>query len=103
MSRSIAASIFDVLEWLRDPNNFPAHIQALANDQGIAADLPSPAKLYGGFWTLANGMDTDFNWRSDAGVPARAKLFVRSFVVPPPHAKAVPEFKEFGCRLGTRW
>lgn len=113
VSKGISEGITKSLEKLKDPSSFSETIQEFAANQGIdMAVMADPMSLYNGFWSLANGIDTDFRWRSSAGVPVRSAL-IASEVKPtqPPVAQSGdglnPSFSigvsAFGIGVGVNW
>ncbi|HET7782546.1 MAG TPA: hypothetical protein VFL08_09575 [Arthrobacter sp.] len=104
VSKGILDGVTESLKKLKDPNSFKPLIEGLANQHGLASNLPDPDDLYKGFWTLANGIDTNLNWRSSAGVPEREALMVDSFKpAEPPVTRGSFGINLFGCGLGFSW
>ncbi|OKJ34966.1 hypothetical protein AMK22_17020 [Streptomyces sp. CB01580] len=112
MSKGFSDAITAILQKLKDPNTFATAVRDLAETQGIApAAVADPMALYNGFWTLANGVDTDFRWRSSSGVPIRSLLIadtVKPIQQPVPLSDGVhPTFSigvsAFGVGIGVSW
>lgn len=112
VSKGISDGITAALTKLKDPASFGETVSDLAATQGVtAAAVADSTALYNGFWTLANGVDTDFRWRSNAGVPVRSAL-ITSTVEPSQTPVSLsgapqPEFSigvsAFGIGLGVSW
>lgn len=112
VSKGISDGITEALTKLKDPASFGETVNALAAAQGVTASaVADPKALYNGFWTLANGVDTNFCWRSSAGVPLRSAL-ITSAVKPTEEPVSLsgapsPQFSigvsAFGIGLGVSW
>ncbi|NEW75470.1 hypothetical protein [Streptomyces rhizosphaericus] len=112
VSQGFSDAITTILQKLKDPSTFATTFRDLAATQGIAPTaVADPMALYNGFWTLANGVDTDFRWRSSAGVPVRSLLIADSVkpVQQPVSLSdgAHPTFSigvsAFGVGIGVSW
>jgi hypothetical protein len=99
VSTGLSDAVFRIVGVLTDQDVFTREVRGLAATQGIVpAAMGDPMTLYHGFWTFATGIDSDFRWLSNAGVPVHPVMFARSFPNPV-DPSAVP----FGAGLGYSW
>ncbi|MER6288490.1 hypothetical protein [Streptomyces sviceus] len=112
MSKGISEGILNALGELKDPVVFSQAVTNLANTQGVAAAAVSDSTaLYNGFWTMANGVDTNLTWRSNAGVPLRSALIAKSIepaqqpvsLSDGAHASGSFGINAFGIGVGFSW
>ncbi|MFE0365808.1 hypothetical protein [Streptomyces griseoaurantiacus] len=112
MSKGISDGILNALGELKDPAVFAQAVTNLANAQGAsAAAVSDSTSLYNGFWTMANGVDTNLTWRSNAGVPLRSALIAQSIepaqqpvsLSDGAHASGSFGVNVFGVGVGFSW
>ncbi|MCP9985758.1 hypothetical protein LUX01_02640 [Streptomyces sudanensis] len=73
VSEGAADVITGVLRNLRDPDDFRAAIGRLADIQGTGRDAVADLEtILRSFWKLANGLQVNFCWQNNAGVPFRS-------------------------------